>query len=441
VLRTLHTSFSAPEPVLLTVDTAVLCASFWAAISLYFDADPTVYLLYDGGAARIAFVIVTMIVTMCALELYSHVRLRSRVVLAQQFLIMAGVAMLAEAFLVYIYPDARLPILVMTPATCVSAAVLFAWRVVYSKYVLRVIGGQRIVFLGINSMVRDIAARIAMRPDLGLEIVGYVCDTWPEPPPVAGKHLGPVACLKDIVTAAQPESLVVGLDERRSRTPVSDLLALRLAGFHIEDATATYETVYQRISLGAVRPSELLYAGELWGPSDRPLWELLMDYGLALSVLLASAPLLLVAALALKLKCRGPVLFRETRVGRKSEAFRCLRLRGGDGSLGRVLRRTGIDTLPQLWNVLRGEMAIVGPRADRPEDAAMWSDKIPFYRQRYCVRPGITGWAQINLQRVESLKENVRMLEYDLYYVKNNSWRLRFFVILQSFVRSGIQSR
>jgi len=244
---------------------------------------------------------------------------------------------------------------------------------------------------------------------------------------------------------------VVGMTERRARLPMQELLDLRFAGVPIEEAAATYEWVCGRICTKELRPAQLVFSAEL-GPNRRSVaLQSFYTPALALVGLIVAAPLMLVAAAAVKLFSRGPLLYRQTRVGRDGKPFTLYKFRSmregaeaGTGAVwasendprvtvvGRWLRRLRIDELPQLWNVVRGEMSIVGPRPERPEFVKVLSERIPYYRQRHCVKPGITGWAQINHGYGDSVEDTIAKLEYDLYYIKRISLSLDLYIMFHT---------
>jgi exopolysaccharide biosynthesis polyprenyl glycosylphosphotransferase len=239
--------------------------------------------------------------------------------------------------------------------------------------------------------------------------------------------------------------------ERRSRVPVAALLDLRFAGHVIEEAGSCYERVSGRVSVKELRPSQLIYSGEL-GPRRRvQRYQTIMNIVLAAVGVIAALPLMLLTAIAVKLCSRGPVLYRQTRVGLNGRPFTLYKFRSmrvdaeaGTGAVwaikddpritpvGRIIRKIRFDELPQLFNVLRGEMSIVGPRPERPEFVKTLSEQIPYYRQRHCVRPGITGWAQINYKYGDTLEDTITKLEYDLYYIKNVSVSMDVYIIFHT---------
>jgi exopolysaccharide biosynthesis polyprenyl glycosylphosphotransferase len=233
--------------------------------------------------------------------------------------------------------------------------------------------------------------------------------------------------------------------------PVNELLELRFGGNIIEEAASAYERVCGRVCVKELRPSQLIYSGELGPRRQTLLYQSLSNLLVAGIGVIVAAPVMLVVALAVRLSSPGPILYRQIRVGMDGVAFTLYKFRSmrADAEaesgavwaskddprvtpVGRILRKLRVDELPQLFNVLKGEMSIVGPRPERPEFVKTLSSRIPYYRQRHCVRPGITGWAQINYRYSDNLEDTIEKLEYDLFYIKNMSLGLDTYIIFHT---------
>jgi len=435
---------------LIFSEIVLITASFVLATFLVLEVEPTVFLLYDGGLTRLLVVTGSIMFALHFNDLYTHIRVASKVILLQQFTLVIGVAFLGQALVSYISPDMRVPIRVMLAGSTITVVTLFLWRVFYSRYALRVMGGNRILFVGWNPLVQEIAQQIEEHPELGFEPIGYLDDHGPHG--YSGcKYLGAVQDLSKIAGEAKPDRIVVGISERRERMPLADLLNLRFAGFIIEEAGSTYETVCGRISTKELRHSQLIFSGEL-GPAAKTLFvQRIFNLAVASIGTLVSLPVMLLAAAAVKLSSPGPILYRQTRVGFHGNPFTIYKFRSmyADAEartgavwakkndpritpIGRILRKTRVDELPQLFNVLKGDMSIVGPRPERPEFVDTLKDHIFFYPQRHAVKPGITGWAQINHKYGDTLEDSVKKLEYDLYYIKNMSQGLDTYIIFHT---------
>jgi sugar transferase (PEP-CTERM system associated) len=314
--------------------------------------------------------------------------------------------------------------------------------------------------VGGSPLLEDIARHLEELPELGLEVAGYVDDVNQPGEDLGGrKVLGSLPALREIVNAIHPNRVVVGMSERRNRMPVADLLELRFSGYIIEEAAATFERVCGRVCLKELRPSELIYSGEL-GPRPQSVFlQTVLNRLAAAAGLIVASPIMLLTALAVRLSSPGPILYRQVRVGLDSVPFTVYKFRSmradaeaATGAVwaakddprvtrvGKIIRKLRLDELPQLYNTLRGDMSIVGPRPERPEFVQELSRKIPYYRQRHCVRPGITGWAQINFKYGDTLDDTLTKLEYDLYYIKNMSLSLDTYIVFHT-VKAMLLSR
>jgi sugar transferase (PEP-CTERM system associated) len=437
---------------LLLSEIVLVTSAFVFATYMTFEADPTVYLMDEGGLMRIMVVVFCILIGLHFHDLYSQFQVKSRIVLVQQLCLVMGVAFLSQGLIAYVHSSLRVPIRVMVLGSAVAVVSIFLWRIFFSTYAFQVVGKDRLLLIGGSPLLEDIGAHVAERPEIGLEIAGYVDDRHEPGTMLSGaKVLGPLSELRDIVRATQPHRIVVGMFERRNRMPVSELLELRFGGHIIEEVAATYERVCGRVCLKEIRPSELIFSGEL-GPRPQNLfYQRLSNMLVAVMGLILAGPIMILTAIAVKVSSPGPALYRQVRVGLDGSLFTLYKFRSmrtdaeaGTGAVwaqkddprvtkvGKIIRRIRFDELPQLYNVLKGEMSIVGPRPERPEFVKALNEQIPYYRQRHCVRPGITGWAQVNYKYGDTLEDTITKLEYDLYYIKNMSLALDNYIIFHT---------
>jgi lipopolysaccharide/colanic/teichoic acid biosynthesis glycosyltransferase len=423
---------------LLFSEILLIAACFLVAAFLILPVDPTVFLFADNGLLRIALAGASILFGLYFEDLYANLYVKSRVLLIQQLSLVMGIALLAQGILGYVNDGFRLPLRLMLPTCAVLVAALFAWRVAYSVYVLRVVGAQRILLVGMGPLLVEMAGYIGAHRELGLQVIGYLDDVEaPVAPPEAGKFLGPVSALQRIAAELAPDRIVVGFAERRGQMPIADLLQLRYGGMPIDEAYTAYERLCGRVPLDELRPSEMLLSGSFRPRTQRLVYQTLGHWLLALILTILSAPPLLLAAVLLKLASHGPLLRREECMGLGWQPFHLYSFRlADDGAAGRngaqrFVARWRLHALPHLWNVLRGDLCFVGPRADRTEFANVLSERIPFYRQRYVVKPGITGWAQINTPP-DQREDTLRGLEYDFYYLKHCSGGLDTYILVHT---------
>jgi sugar transferase (PEP-CTERM system associated) len=244
---------------------------------------------------------------------------------------------------------------------------------------------------------------------------------------------------------------VLALEERRNSLPLSDLLRIKTTGVHVNDFSSFIERETGRVDLDSVNPSWLIFSdGFSSGRAISSVAKRLFDIAASSLLLALSAPFIVLFALLVKLDSKGPAFFRQTRVGLYGQLFDVIKLRSmrtdaeAAGAqfaqkddprvtrFGRFIRKTRIDELPQTWSVLKGEMSFVGPRPERPEFVADLEEQLPFYAERHMVKPGITGWAQINYPYGANLEDSRHKLEYDLYYAKNYTPFLDLLILLQT---------
>jgi sugar transferase (PEP-CTERM system associated) len=437
---------------LLVSEVLLVTSSFIFATYLVLEVDPTVFLLYDGGLLRIVLVVISILVGLHLHDLYSQIQIKSRIVLVQQLCLVMGVAFLCQGLIAYLNANLRVPIHVMLLGSAIAVVAIFLWRLLFSAFAFQVVGRDRLLMVGGSPLLEDIGQYIVDHPETGLGIAGYVDDLHAAGAPLpGGETLGDMESLRDIVRTAQPQRIVVGMFERRNRMPVGELLELRFAGNIIEEAANTYERVCGRVCLKEIRPSQLIFSGELGPRPQNLLYQRFFNLLLAVVGIVLALPIMLLTALAVRLSSPGAVLYRQTRVGLDNTLFTVYKFRSmridaevGTGAVwaqkddprvttvGRFIRAVRFDELPQLFNVLKGEMSIVGPRPERPEFVKALNEQIPYYRQRHCVRPGITGWAQINYKYGDTLQDTITKLEYDLYYIKNMSLALDNYIIFNT---------
>jgi sugar transferase (PEP-CTERM system associated) len=441
---------------LLLCEAVILYACYVGGVFLaerLFDAPGFAQFFFaeEHGFSRLAIVVATVMFGLYFNDLYDHFHIRSRIALIQQICLALGVAFLTQAVMGYVSSGWIVPRYSMILGSGIVLVVLLPWRIFYASAVFKALGAEQVLFLGSSSLLQAIAARLRERPALGINIIGYLDDGGGEADPLPGiPRLGTVGDLKS-VTENRPDRIIVGLSERRKGLPFEELLDLRFAGVRIEQATRLYETTFGRICAREFRPSDLIFASEL-GPQPLNVFlQTIYCTVLAAILLVVFSPFMLAAALMVKFTSPGPILFRQKRVGRDDRVFTLFKFRSmyedaeqrtgavwavrNDPRItpaGRFLRQSRLDELPQLYNVLKGDMALAGPRPERPEFVRTLTEKIPYYRQRHCVKPGITGWAQINYKYGDTAEDTLIKLEYDLYYIKNISLSLDAFIFFHT---------
>jgi sugar transferase (PEP-CTERM system associated) len=333
------------------------------------------------------------------------------------------------------------------------AAAVVCWRVGFHWLTAQVGPRQRFLLVGTSAAGIDLARELHQRPELGIEIVGFVD---PDPARVGTPVFNPgiIGTIEDIPSIVRTKSIdkvVVSLADARGKLPMDKLLEMRLRGVSFEHLASVYEEYTGKIAVENLRPSWLIFSAGFRMSRWREAVKRLFDIVAASIGLVLVTPLLLLLMAAVRLTSRGPALYRQERVGVHGEVFTVIKMRSmradaeaGTGAvwsqqgdnrvtpLGRFMRRTRLDELPQLWNVLRGEMSLVGPRPERPEFVRALSEQIPFYGQRHVVKPGLTGWAQVRYTYGATVEDAMEKLQYDLFYIKNFSLALDLFIVFET---------
>jgi sugar transferase (PEP-CTERM system associated) len=313
---------------------------------------------------------------------------------------------------------------------------------------------QRTLVLGGGGLACIVVQEITKRPDLKFDVVGFVHDGALEcdfqavrPVPLLGR----IADVRDIAESARVSRIIVALEDRRGVQPTAALVRLRVQGVLVEDAHSVIAALTGRVWLNTVRPSWFVFSDGFHRSGTTVLLKRVLDVSCATAGFVISAPIMVAVALAVKLDSPGPCLYRQLRVGWKGKHFEVLKFRSmridaenGSGArwasindprvtrVGRFLRKYRLDELPQFINVLRGDMSFVGPRPERPFFVEQLREKIPYYDERHSVRPGLTGWAQVQYSYGSTVEEACRKLEYDLFYLKNMSFVFDCVIVFQT---------
>jgi sugar transferase (PEP-CTERM system associated) len=414
--------------------------------------DLNTFIVDEGGLLQIAVVAGCLMIGLYFQNLYSDIRVRSFMLLVQQTVLVIGFAFLMQAFLAYARrPEWSLPRWAMIFGSILALTIVPFWRLLYSRVILKLIGFQRILFLGASAVSQEIAAHLSARPEIGMSVLGYIDDGVEETDLPGGKIIGRIKDLTDLAQTLKPDLIVVGMAERRRELPMSEMLHLRFSGVCFEEAAVTFEAAFGRVSTRQMRPSRLVFSSELGPRKGSLFWHSLYSIPIAVLLTILFAPVILIVAIVVRLTSPGPVFHRQARVGLNGSTFTVYKFRSmyADAEArtgpvwatkddpritppGKWMRRFRLDELPQLINVLRNEMALVGPRPERPEFVKSLIEKIPYYNYRHCVKPGITGWAQINYKYGDTLDDAIMKLEYDLYYIKNLAVSLDMYIIFHT---------
>ena len=312
---------------------------------------------------------------------------------------------------------------------------------------------HRVLVLGTGPEARLVEASLTSTNPLGIRLVGfYALEKMQDIAVSPGKVISRGGTLEDTVRQLAVHEVIVAVRQQRGGVlPLRSLLDCRLDGVQITDLARYFERVHGQVPIESLKVSWLIYGHGFRQNAVRNAVKRSFDVLVSAVLVMLSVPIVAVAALLIAAEGGGPIIYRQERVGFRGRTFTVLKLRSmsrdaeQDGKptwatrndarvtrVGRFIRRARIDELPQLLNVLKGEMSFVGPRPERPEFVAMLTDQIPFYAVRHSVKPGLTGWAQVRYSYGATVEQSIHKLEYDLYYVKNHTLLLDLVILLET---------
>jgi len=395
----------------------------------------------DAAAMLSKIVIVTALCQLCFYynDLYDLTVVHSNRELVVRLLQAAGAATIVLAFAAVMAPT-----LILDPGTFVTALGVFVvavltWRITFNHLARDPHLDERVLIVGTGKTARVLAQQIGTNQDFAYRLVGFVDER--EKATFVRQHdiLGGATDIDRIVATRHVDRIVVGLSDRRGRLPIEALLRAKMSGVRVEDATTTYERLTGKILIDDLKPSWLIFSDGFRASRLTRFVKRMLDLSFSIILAICTSPLMLLTAIAIKLDSHGPALYSQERVGENGRVFKIYKFRSmrSDAEtgtplwardkddritrVGRFIRKTRLDELPQLWNVMRGDMSFVGPRPERPFFVEQLAREIPFYLQRHAVRPGLTGWAQVKYQYGSTVEDAMEKLRYDLYYIKHLS--------------------
>ena len=385
-------------------------------------------------------------------DLYDWRRAQNRAELPNRLLHACGYSLVMLALLVLLMPDLfTFPTLDDSGRTWklilllgISFLAILGFRHAFHWFFYKWRFGERVLVLGTAQAAQELARIIDSNPLAGYELMGLISETNEELPPAdpdAPSHKRILGSLRDLQSLCRREGIarvVVSLHERRGRVPIEQLLDCRMAGITIEERETMYERLTGKLAVESMRPSYLIFgSGFARDPVTLALKRVIDIVASSLGLLL-SFPLCLLAGLAITLTSRGPIFFSQERVGQDGDVFKLMKFRTmqvdaekesgpvwaqqNDSRVtwvGKFLRITRIDEIPQFVNILTGRMSFVGPRPERAHFVEQLTNELPFYPLRHTTKPGLTGWAQVCHPYGASIEDATEKLRYDLYYIKN----------------------
>jgi sugar transferase (PEP-CTERM system associated) len=451
--------------VLLVGETALLALA--VAAGAYLRLQDGAWVLADfDGVLRVLLIVVVCQVCLHYADLYDlHTVVDTRDLLVRLIQALGATSFILAAVYFW-FPNWVIGRGVFLFAAVLVVSLILAWRLAFAWLTRYVAPRERLLLVGTSAASIELARELFdRRQELGVEIVGFVD---PDPARIGAPVINPgVIGTIDDITSLVPrlnvDRVVVSLSDARGRLPMDQLLDIRLrGGVTFDHLASVYEEYTGKIAVENLRPSWFIFSTGFRKTRALLAAKRVFDIALSLFGLIVGFPVMLAVALLVKLTSRGPIFYHQERVGLGGRTFEVHKFRSmrqdaeaatgpvwsrkNDSRItptGRFLRRTRLDELPQMWNVLRGDMSIVGPRPERPTFVAELTEKIPFYGQRHVVKPGLTGWAQVRYTYGASVEDAIQKLQYDLYYIKNLSLALDLVIVLETIktvvLRRGAQ--
>lgn len=428
-------------------EALLVVTSFLLGITLRFREDSYIVLNFEYGYFKILLLTFFALLLCHGFDLYDATHFNAKDGLYFRLLLVPGLLALGLGLLGLVFPSVMPGNLSSSLGLVILTFALLGWRSAYAWLASQPFLRERVYVLGNGERAYRLVQGLQRHPEIGADVVGWTGD---QPSALTreavASHLNEIACDKAV------HRVIVAMQDRRNAMPVDELLQLRLHGaVHIEDATSWLEKISGKIELEHLHPSWIIFAEGFRFSETFKLVRRLLNFIVGLIVLILAAPLIPFIALAILLDSPGSVVYRQERVGQGDKTFHCYKFRtmrqdaeadtgptwADDDDpritrVGKFLRISRLDEIPQLWCVLKGDMAFVGPRPERPEFVEWLKEEIPYYGLRHLVRPGITGWAQIRYRYGNTVEDAKEKLQYDLFYIKNASVGLDVLIWFQT---------
>ena len=419
---------------------------------LRFLSDLSIFTTYENLFPKALLIVATIQLCLYYFDLYDFKTFRSNLELAIRLLESLGVSSIILAFLYYLFPMFIIGRGIFLISLIFVGAAIISWRMSYNYFLKTRQLDQKIMIIGSGLLAKNIAREILGKDDIGFKIIGFITNN---PERIGEKLLNPSIVgdqsqIVDIATREKVARIIVALDERRGRFPEAELLECKMKGIAIEEGTEFYEHLTGKLQVESLRPSSLIFSDGFRKPKLTMWMKRFIGFNFSLIGLILLSPLILIISILIKIDSRGPVFYRQERAGERGKIFKLLKFRSmvenaetngpvwaeqDDNRvtrIGRWMRKWRLDEIPQMLNVLKGDMSFVGPRPERSFFVEQLRKEIPFYDQRFYVKPGITGWAQIKYRYGASKDDALEKLKYDLYYIKNLSSLFDMIIIFET---------
>lgn len=444
--------------LLFFAEHLVLLGCGYLAIALRFDFDADVIGNYPLLFGKIFYITITCQMCMAYNRLYSHIvppvgLLLTR--LMQSF----AVAWAVLFVIYYLLPGLQIGRGVFLLHISLSPLLLALGRLGLKDVLSRGEFKEKVLIVGSGHLAKLVGRHLLTHHDHGFEVIGFI-DQDPArigAPVINPRVIGIPEQIPAIVKSHNVKKVIIALPDRRGTLPLAPLLSCKVSGVEVLEGLSFYERLTGKIVVEGLNPGWLIFSEGFSRQRLTLVIKRIIDVICATVGLILSAPLLAIVAVLIKLDSKGPILYRQVRVGEGQHPFTLWKLRsmcqdaeaGGGPAwaspddpratrVGRMMRKLRLDELPQMINVLKGEMSFVGPRPERPEFVAVLANKVPYYNLRHSVKPGITGWAQIRYRYGASIDDAMEKMHYDLYYIKNLTIGLDLFILAET-IRTALR--
>jgi len=452
MIRILWRNMTRRTVALIVGDALLIASGVLVGAIIRLGSRDTVWLFgHQNGYSKTTVVVVICLLCLYFADLYNLRRVAERGEMFVHLIQALGAASIVLALIYFWFPALLIGRGVILLTSVIVIGTLASWRAGLSWLGRRMKPRERLLLVGTSQAAIALAREMyARREELGADIVGFID---PDPgrlgaPVLNPRVIGTVEDIPSIVRGRAVDRVVVSLADARGKLPMEKLLEMKLEGVTFDHLASVYEEYTGKIAVENLRPSWLIFSKGFRKSRSQEAAKRILDVVTSVVGLIVMSPVMMLIALAVKCTSRGRVLYHQERVGRHGRVFTVYKFRSmqenaeeetgpvwasrNDGRItrvGRILRRSRLDELPQLWNVLVGDMSVVGPRPERPQFVQQLTRQIPFYGQRHVVRPGLTGWAQVRYTYGASVEDALEKLQYDLFYIKHIAIAFDLFII------------
>jgi sugar transferase (PEP-CTERM system associated) len=447
MIRLFNVYYPTRTIILLLCEALIISGSFLLATVMILGPDTYICLNYEYGALKIVTLTVLTLLFSYYFDLYEPQRISARWEIYFRLLLVLGFLSFFLSAVIYFFPAVDMARYVLLLGLMFLTMGLLVWRSAYEWIIGQKIFRERVYVLGDGDHAHMIVEMLNSRKDAGMEVVGF--DQVPENK-AERKESYELALESFRRKTPKLNRVIVAMEDRRGALPLRELLKLRFDGVLIEESGALLERLTGKLYLDGLRPSSFIYSEGFRVKPSQQIARRFVSTLAAAAGLLLFLPFFPIVLLMVRLSSPGPIFFRQTRVGMGGNNFTVYKFRTMrtdaevDGAkwatkddprvtrVGSFMRKVRLDEVPQLWNVLRGDMGFVGPRPERPEFVPELAEKIPYFELRHMIRPGLTGWAQVRYGYGSTIEQAREKLEYDLYYIKHMTLGLDLLIMFET---------